>query len=68
MWTWRQKIWFDKKPLVGLVVRVEDNPWQSKREVSTNEKKFYYIKWDARRSKAAKEIRIMQNRWLFSQE
>jgi len=45
MYTWRQKIWFDKKPLVGLVVRVEDNPWQSKREVSTNEKTFYYVKW-----------------------
>ena len=45
MWTWRQKIWFDKKPLVGLVIRVEDNPWQSKREVSPNEKTFYYVRW-----------------------
>ena len=45
MWTWRQKIWFDKKPLVGLVVKVEDNPWQSRREISSNEKIFYYVKW-----------------------
>ncbi len=46
MWSWRQKIWFEKKPLVGLVVRVEDNPWKaSKKFVSANEKVFYYIKW-----------------------
>jgi hypothetical protein len=46
MWSWRQKIWFEKKPLVGLVVRVEDNPWKaSKKFLSANEKVFYYIKW-----------------------
>ena len=45
MWTWRQKIWKQKKPLVGLVVRVEDNPWVGKNQCSKNEKTFYYINW-----------------------
>ena len=45
MWTWRQKIWFDKKPLVGLIVRIEDNPWKDKVTCSTNEKTFYYVNW-----------------------
>ena len=39
MWQLRQKVWKDKKPLVGLVTRIEENPyghsWTSK-----NEKKF----------------------------
>ena len=38
-------IWNDNKPLVGLVVRVEDNPWESSLHVSTNEKTFYYVNW-----------------------
>jgi len=45
MWKWRQRIWFDKKPLVGLVVKIEDNPWESSLHVSPNEKKFYYVDW-----------------------
>ena len=44
MWTWKRKIWNEKKPLVGLVVRVEENPnirpWTSK-----NESVYYYINW-----------------------
>ena len=44
MWMWKDKIWRHKKPLVGLVVKVEDNPnirpWTSK-----NESTYYYIKW-----------------------
>ena len=38
-------IWKQKKPLVGLVVRVERNPWDKKLELSTNEKTFYYVNW-----------------------
>jgi|TARA_B100000941_G_scaffold251720_1_gene198527 hypothetical protein len=34
-----------KKPLVGLVMRVEQNPWLNKIECSANEKTFYYINW-----------------------
>ena len=45
MWKWRDMIWKHKKPLVGLVVRVERNPWEEKLELSTNEKTFYYINW-----------------------
>ena len=44
MWEWKDKIWRHKKPLVGLVVKVEDNPnirpWTSK-----NESVYYYINW-----------------------
>jgi len=38
-------VWIKKKPLVGLVVRVENNPWQEKKECSINEKIFYYVNW-----------------------
>ena len=44
MWMVRKKVWEDKKPLLGLVLRIEENPylrpWTSK-----NEGKFYYIQW-----------------------
>ena len=44
MWQWKRKIWNDKKRLVGLVVKIEDNPnirsWTSK-----NESTYYYINW-----------------------
>ena len=44
MWMWKDKIWRHKKPLVGLVVKMEDNPnirsWTSK-----NESTYYYINW-----------------------
>ena len=44
MWTWRERIWKQKKPLVGLVVRIKKNPnihsW-----TSVNEKTRYYIQW-----------------------
>ena len=45
MWTWRERIWKQKKPLVGLIVRVEDNPWKDKLNLSVNEKIFYYVNW-----------------------
>ena len=45
MWRWRDMIWKENKPLVGLVVKVEDNPWQHKIKCSTNEKTFYYVNW-----------------------
>ena len=36
MWRLRQKVWGDKKPLIGLVVKMEENPyghsWTSKNE------------------------------------
>ena len=44
MWTWKRKIWNEKKSLVGLVTRIEANPriqpWTSK-----NESVYYYINW-----------------------
>ena len=44
MWRWKDKIWRLKKPLVGLVVKIEDNPnirsWTSK-----NESTYYFINW-----------------------
>ena len=44
MWRWKDKIWNLKKPLVGLVVKVEANPntrpWTSK-----NESTYYFINW-----------------------
>tara|TARA_B100000941_G_C28294754_1_gene443376 strand:- start:344 stop:637 length:294 start_codon:yes stop_codon:yes gene_type:complete len=45
MWKWRNMIWRENKPLVGLVVKIEDNPWQHKIKCSTNEKTFYYVNW-----------------------
>ena len=45
LWKWRDMVWIKKKPLVGLVVRVENNPWQEKKECSINEKIFYYVNW-----------------------
>tara|TARA_R100000234_G_scaffold32180_3_gene18965 strand:+ start:19001 stop:19276 length:276 start_codon:yes stop_codon:yes gene_type:complete len=44
MWKWKQMIWSEKKNLVGLIVRIEDNPWNRK-HTSKNEKKFYYVRW-----------------------
>ena len=44
MWRLRKMLWEDKKPLVGLVVRVEENPY-SHSWTSKNEKTFYYINW-----------------------
>jgi hypothetical protein len=44
MWTWKHKIWNEKKPLMGLVMKIEDNPnirpWTSK-----NESTYYHINW-----------------------
>jgi hypothetical protein len=45
MWKWRDMIWRENKPLVGLVVKIEANPWQHKIKCSTNEKTFYYVNW-----------------------
>lgn len=44
MWRLRKMLWKDKKPLVGLVVRVEENPYNHS-WTSKNEKTFYYINW-----------------------
>ena len=43
-WRVRELVWKHKKPLVGLVVRVEKNPYDHK-WTSKNERTFYYIKW-----------------------
>jgi hypothetical protein len=44
MFMWKDRIWRHKKPLVGLVVKIEDNPnirsWTSK-----NESIYYFINW-----------------------
>jgi hypothetical protein len=43
---WRNDIWFEKKPLVGLIVKIEENPWkESKKFMSANEKLFYFVNW-----------------------
>jgi len=44
MFMWKDRIWRHEKPLVGLVVKIEDNPnlrsWTSK-----NESTYYYVNW-----------------------
>tara|TARA_Y100001937_G_C6978644_1_gene266661 strand:- start:264 stop:548 length:285 start_codon:yes stop_codon:yes gene_type:complete len=44
LWNVRQIVWKQNKPLIGLVIRVEDNPYKHS-YTSKNEKKFYYINW-----------------------
>ena len=44
MWKVRQLVWGNKKPLVGLVVRTEENPYGHS-HTSKKEKTFYYINW-----------------------
>ena len=44
MWRLRGLLWTDKKPLVGLVVRVEKNPY-TRDHTSKNEREFYYVNW-----------------------
>jgi hypothetical protein len=44
MWPWREKIWKQKKPLVGLVVRVAPNP-RTYSFTSVNERTHYYVRW-----------------------
>ncbi len=44
MWKVRELVWKQKKPLVGLVVRTEENPYNHS-WTSKNEKTFYYINW-----------------------
>ena len=43
-WRVRDIVWKQKKPLIGLVTRVEQNPYNHS-WTSKNEKTFYYIKW-----------------------
>jgi hypothetical protein len=44
MYVWREKIWMQKKPLVGLVTRVAPNP-RIFPFTSANERTHYYIRW-----------------------
>ena len=44
MYKWKHRIWHKKMSLVGLVVRVEDNPY-AREHTSKNERRFYFIKW-----------------------
>jgi hypothetical protein len=44
LWSVRQKVWKENRPLIGLIIRVEDNPYKHS-YTSKNEKKFYYINW-----------------------
>jgi hypothetical protein len=44
MWRWKHRIWKEKKQLMGLVVRVEANPYK-RDNTSKNEKEFYYVNW-----------------------
>ena len=38
LWKWRDMVWIKKKPLVGLVVRVENNPWQEKKSAQSTKR------------------------------
>jgi|TARA_R110001599_G_scaffold70415_2_gene197463 hypothetical protein len=46
---WSRRIWIDKRPLVGLVVKTMDNPLFARgvpmSSVSENEKTRYRVKW-----------------------
>tara|TARA_R110002020_G_C16226849_1_gene768050 strand:- start:1044 stop:1328 length:285 start_codon:yes stop_codon:yes gene_type:complete len=44
MWALRKTVWQAKKPLVGLVVKIEENPY-NRSWTSKNEGKFFYIQW-----------------------
>ena len=44
MWRLRNMVWKDKKPLIGLVVRVKENP-HKRNWTSKNESAFYYVNW-----------------------
>ncbi len=44
MWAWREKIWVQKKPLVGLVTKVAPNP-RTFSFTSKNEKMHYHVQW-----------------------
>tara|TARA_Y200000002_G_scaffold369956_1_gene364735 strand:+ start:39 stop:341 length:303 start_codon:yes stop_codon:yes gene_type:complete len=44
MWKWKDRIWNEKKPLVGIVVEVVDNQL-ARTFLSKNEKTLYYVKW-----------------------
>tara|TARA_Y100001972_G_scaffold46384_1_gene57224 strand:- start:2188 stop:2511 length:324 start_codon:yes stop_codon:yes gene_type:complete len=44
MYTWRRKIWHDKKKIVGLVIGIQDNP-NICEYTSENEKKYYFVRW-----------------------
>ena len=44
MYPWRRKVWHDKKDIIGLVIRVQDNP-NICEHTSENEKKYYFIRW-----------------------
>ena len=44
MWKWKNMVWNQKKPLVGLVIRVKENPHQ-RPWTTKNEQIHYYIRW-----------------------
>ena len=44
MWKWKDRIWNEKKPLVGIVVKVVENKL-TRTCFSENEKTLYYVKW-----------------------
>ena len=44
MWRWKERIWKQKKPLVGVIIQVEKNPWH-KSWSSPNEKLHYFVRW-----------------------
>ena len=44
MWQWKHRVWHEKKNLVGIVIKVVDNP-VIRDYTSENEKKYYFVKW-----------------------
>ena len=44
MWKWKQQVWHEKKNLIGVVVKVVDNP-VIRSYTSENQKKYYFVKW-----------------------
>tara|TARA_B100001094_G_C18106007_1_gene758397 strand:+ start:947 stop:1174 length:228 start_codon:yes stop_codon:yes gene_type:complete len=44
MWKWKNRVWMEKKSLIGVVVRVVENP-HIRSYTSENQKKYYFVSW-----------------------
>jgi hypothetical protein len=44
LWKWQKMVWEDKKSLIGLIVKVELNPYRCG-YISQNETTLYYVNW-----------------------
>ena len=44
MWKWHHRVWREKKNLIGIITKIEDNPFICE-DTSENQKLYYYVKW-----------------------